>query len=268
VDDVLETVVPVVETVTPVVDDVLQTVVPVVDDVLEPVVPVVDDVVQTVVPVVDDVLEPVVPVVDDVVKPVMSVVTPVLDDAVETVVPVVDDVVRTVDPVTPVTAPSTASPGPFAVNPPTAASTTPRAGVRELIPGTATTPSKPARPLGAAPATRAPHAVPGSYAGLGLTTAFPNQTSLLRPPAGLLEGPASDAGRRGSASPVAAPVAPPALSGGSAGGTGGSVPPPPGAVGLGVAALALLLAGCFSRLLCAPARWRPVFFVSLIERPG
>jgi hypothetical protein len=127
-----------------------------------------------------------------------------------------------------------------------------------LIPGTVTTPSQPARP----------HAVSGSYATPGLTTAFFNEASLLQPPAGLLELPASDSGRRGSASPVAAPSAPPAFTGGSTGGTGGSAPPPPGAVGLAVAALALLLAGCFSRLLCAPARWRPVFFVSLIERPG
>jgi hypothetical protein len=87
------------------------------------------------------------------------------------------------------------------------------------------------------------------------------------PRAGLLEGPMHDAAHPGSAAP-AAPVAPPAVSGGSAGGIGGSGPAPPGAVGMAAAALALLMAGCFSRLLHTPARWRPVLFVSLIERPG
>jgi len=37
---------------------------------------------------------------------------------------------------------------------------------------------------------------------------------------------------------------------------------------LGLAALSLAAAFAFARLLYPPAQWRPVFLVSLIERPG
>jgi hypothetical protein len=57
--------------------------------------------------------------------------------------------------------------------------------------------------------------------------------------------------------------------GGSSGASGAPGPAPSGAVvALGLAALSLAAALVFSRLLYPPARWRPVIFVSLIERPG
>jgi hypothetical protein len=44
-------------------------------------------------------------------------------------------------------------------------------------------------------------------------------------------------------------------------------PPPPAPNALLAAALALA-AVLLSRLICAPTRWRPVLFISLLERPG
>jgi hypothetical protein len=61
-------------------------------------------------------------------------------------------------------------------------------------------------------------------------------------------------------------IATPAASSGGASGVPG--PAPPGAVAAILAALSLAAAFLFARLLSAPARWRPVLFVSLIERPG
>jgi hypothetical protein len=47
----------------------------------------------------------------------------------------------------------------------------------------------------------------------------------------------------------------------------GSGSPPPAPDALLAAALALA-AVLLSRLICVPARWRPVLFISLLERPG
>jgi pilus assembly protein FimV len=63
--------------------------------------------------------------------------------------------------------------------------------------------------------------------------------------------------------PARLPGAPAASAGAGASGTAS----PPAAYALLVAALAFA-AAVFSRLLCAPARWRPVLFISLLERPG
>jgi hypothetical protein len=50
--------------------------------------------------------------------------------------------------------------------------------------------------------------------------------------------------------------------------SGVPAPAPPGAVSYLLAAFSLAAALTFTRLLTAPARWRPVLFVSAIERPG
>jgi hypothetical protein len=65
-----------------------------------------------------------------------------------------------------------------------------------------------------------------------------------------------------------APVGPlPATSAGAAGAMASGSPPPPAPYALLAAALALA-AVLLSRLICVPARGRPVLFISLLERPG
>jgi hypothetical protein len=67
--------------------------------------------------------------------------------------------------------------------------------------------------------------------------------------------------------PAAAPAGMAAPSG--AAGVPGPAGPSGGALfALSLAALCLAAALWFARLLYPPARWRPVFLVSLIERPG
>jgi hypothetical protein len=69
---------------------------------------------------------------------------------------------------------------------------------------------------------------------------------------------------------VAAPEAPPAATGGVSGAATGAPSPAPsgGSFALALAALSLAAALVFTLLLYPPPRWRPVFLVSLIERPG
>jgi hypothetical protein len=64
--------------------------------------------------------------------------------------------------------------------------------------------------------------------------------------------------------------APAGLAGGGSGsGVAASAPaPPPGAVTAVLVILLCLSTALFGRLVLASARWRPVAFVSLLERPG
>jgi hypothetical protein len=105
----------------------------------------------------------------------------------------------------------------------------------------------------------------GSIKGSAPLADLPTAASASRPP----HVPAMAALRRpprthgAIAPPDRLPGAPSAAAGACASGTA----PPPAAYALLVAARASATA-LLTRLSCAPARWRPLLFISLLERPG
>jgi len=72
-------------------------------------------------------------------------------------------------------------------------------------------------------------------------------------------------GSEGVIAPPGAPPRAPAAAGGAGGGSGTATPSTPYAL---LAAALALVAVFFSRVVCVPARWRPVRLVSVLERPG
>jgi hypothetical protein len=75
--------------------------------------------------------------------------------------------------------------------------------------------------------------------------------------------------RSGARTPHAPAPAPPTPTGAPGSGVSGSFSPPSTALFLALLT-ALIFIPClrYGRLVLAPARWRPVLFVSLLERPG
>jgi hypothetical protein len=223
---------------------------------------------------------PVKQTVDTVTKAAEAATAPVLRTTEAVVAPVVDDVVRP----TPVTTggpetrttTNTAKRAPVATRPASSAPRTPDAAPATRPPGGptdptagATTTSADVRPVPAtgpsdahrtvAPAREAGVDRPMASAVSGAVLAGPQPTITARP-----QRPAR-AGRGGAPEPSAP------TGGGSSNPSGmsGVAPPaPPGAVSYLLAAFSLAAALTFTRLLTAPARWRPVLFVSAIERPG
>ena len=126
-----------------------------------------------------------------------------------------------------------------------------RSAVRIVPPKAAGAPSKSQTPVvrGSALAfhvTPAPTTAPAAAAGEQVTGKDP------------APGPAEPSG-----SPAAAAVASAAFGAGP-----GPAPSGGTALALALAAMSAAAALCFARLLLPPARWRPVFLVSSIERPG
>jgi hypothetical protein len=92
---------------------------------------------------------------------------------------------------------------------------------------------------------------------------------LLAPTANTARSTAAPAQVAAAAEPSPEPSAP-AGSAAPSGAAAAAGPAPSGGASsaLALAAMSLAAALCFARLLHPPARWRPVFVVSLIERPG
>ena len=261
----------------PIVDEVADVIAPVIPAVVEPLKPVVDLVTDTIAPVIPVVIEPLKPVVDlvtDTVAPVVSIVreTP-LAPVVDAVVPVAGLPDHTVS--------RPVGPAPAA---PTAPSSSPQIGspvAAPLEPGTPTGLGEPA-PVDPTVAAQAPAQARRnsmSSAAGGAPIASPSVASYLTTvlPATTLGAtlPVMPTSRNGE--PVPAPPAaggsadsvPPLNSGMSPfGAAAGPSPVPPGGVALALAAASLVAALLLTRFTTAPARWRSVFVVSLIERPG
>ena len=118
----------------------------------------------------------------------------------------------------------------------------------------------------------------GRQAGAGGTR--PAAAALLTPAGGIARSSAAPARAAADASwavstvPARAGREPSPAPAGVAGPSGAAGVPGPASAGGGalfalwLAAMSLAAALWFARLLYPPARWRPVFFVSLIERPG
>jgi hypothetical protein len=129
------------------------------------------------------------------------------------------------------------------------------------------------RPLGhqparqrrvAAPAVSAQRAAP-----VRIVASAPSGVESPGVPAVVLTAAASTEIGSHAARAASAPDSPAAGSGGSAATGGAPSPAPSGtAVALGLAALSLAAGLVLTRLRYPPAHWRPVFLVSLIERPG
>jgi hypothetical protein len=110
----------------------------------------------------------------------------------------------------------------------------------------------------------------GSFAPLGA----PGSAQFSNPPAVVptprrRHAPEAARGRALGSEGVIAPPRPqpraPAGAAGAGGGAGTATPTTPNAL---LAAALALVAVFFSRLVCVPAPWRPVLFVSVLERPG
>jgi hypothetical protein len=218
--------------VTPVPDTVL----PVVDTVGETLTPILDTVDQAVTPVTDT-LAPVL----ETVAPVTDTVAPILDTVDETLAPLVE---RVNEPLATVPAPVSQAPAPVAA--------APVAALEAPAPTPLTT------VLGSG--KEAPAANLASPLDPGTGT-FADLLTMSRPhvPAHPL--------RTDARAPHAPAPAPPTPTGAPGPGVSGSFSPPP--AGLFLALLtALFFIPClrYGRVVLAPARWRPVLFVSLLER--
>ena len=234
-------------------------------------------------PVVTTITDPLQPVIDAI-APVVTTVTEPLKPVVDLVAPVVRPIVAPIapvlDPVTPVrtdTRPVDSSPAPLpAVSSPQGSS--PVGGPAQTRMPTDSfvapapvdfTKAAPTQRRNTAPAAAGHGLIAAPSAGSYLTTFLPATLFGTTP---VMPTP-----RNG----VPAPVPPTPASGGSSdavpplntgmspfGAAAGPSPVPPGGIALALAAASLAAALLLTRFTTAPARWRSVLVVSLIERPG
>jgi hypothetical protein len=210
--------------------------------------------------------------VESVTAPVSRITTSVGDVVRTTTTPVTDSVAATTDSiVAPARTTKTTEQAPVASRPTPPGPPAPPAP--QAVPAT----PSPAEPSPLAPALPGPPAnvetipsavPPDAHAPVVAPTALGEQ--LAGSPSGLTARPLPAAATTKRRDAVVAPE-PTTPAGGASisfGASGVPGPAPPGAVAFLLAALSLAAALTFTRLLAAPARPRPVLFVSAIERPG